>query len=203
MFLSAVVASGWLWQRSGGTVQAIGEVDAPRVDVTSPTTGQIVELPHKTRGQWLVYDQVQAGDVIARIENPQLEPGKFVEIQAPISGTLVALHSWPGQSVIPGGLIATIAADHGRHIVGYIPEGTSLTAWPGMPVTVRSRAVGTRPVVTEVEQVAQQIEQLPRHQWAGSATPQWGTPVRIKMPNDVSLPPGALVDVLFSRSDMP
>jgi len=145
---------------------------------------------------------VRAGDVIARVEDQQ-HPGSFVEVTAPITGTLVAVHCWPGQAVIPGGLIATIAADHGRHIIGYIPESSPVVARPGSAVTLRARTPGSRRVTSRVEHVGQQIERIPRHQWATSTTPQWGTPVRIKLPNEVALRPGSLVDLRFHATDTP
>jgi len=305
-FLAAVVASSWLWRDYGGVAQGVGEVDSPRVDVTSPTAGLVMSLPHQARGQWLVYDHVQAGDVIARIEDThlensknllqqevvklldevtlqseaagaggdaaaiealrsawqfeksrvlsldeQLEPElqivpntsrdpispppelpatvsvasrdalarvretrhalelrsteihrstKDLELQSPISGTLVAVHCWPGQTVPTGGRIATIAADYGRHIVSYIPEGSPLVARPGMQVTLRTRAAGSRRLTSVVEQVGRRVEQIPSHQVAASKSAMWGTPVRIKMPSDDLLQPGALVDVVFSNT---
>ena len=201
IFVAAVVASGWLWRERGVGMQSVGEVDSPRVDVTSPTTGRIVALPNQTSGHWSVYDRIRAGEVIARIEEQPPEAGKMLEIQAPISGTLVDVRCWPGQTVIPGQLIATIAADHGQHIVGYIPEESSLAAKPGMRVTLRTRTAGGQRMTSAVEEVGQQIEQIPRHQRTSSTMPQWGTAVRIKMPNDAALRPGALVDVLFDGSD--
>ena len=307
-FLVAVALSAWLWQHHGTVAHGIGEVDSPRVDVTSPTAGLVVSLPNQLHGQWLVYDHVRAGEIIARIEDPLLESNKNqlrqqidqlldavekrrdappdgdrgageatdaivrsawkneearlrrlneqlavapqatldddpdlvaappelpqtvsaaardalahvrgtrvalelrrVEIQlssksldvpAPISGTLVAVHCWPGQTVPPGGLIATIAADFGRNIIGYIPEQSSLIARPGMQVTLRARATGSTLLASEVEEVGKWIERVPIHQ-RSSSTPEWGTPVRIKMPGQAMLQPGALVDVLFDGS---
>jgi multidrug resistance efflux pump len=301
-FMLAVAASGMLWQNSGGISQGVGAVDTPHVDVTSPTAGLVISLPHQSRGQWLIYDHIQAGEVIARIEDQQLErtkdelqqeviklldnvtlqadaaqdipdatineavkgvwqfektrllaleeqltpdpqatlddmrtasppavpsaaaesirdavarireerrglelrssevrrSAKALELQAPISGTLVALHRWPGQTVAPGARIATIAADYGRHIVSYIPEGSPLVARPGTPVTLRPRASGARAITSVVEQVGRRVEKIPSHQIASSKTQMWGTPVRIKMPQDALLQPGALVDVVYS-----
>lgn len=199
-FLVAIVACGWLWQRFGTAVHGVGEVDAPRVNVTSPAAGLVVSLGPEGRGQLLVYDRVQSDDVIARIENERLGEKQSLEIRSPISGTLVAIHCWPGQSLPPGGLIATIAADYGRHIVGYVPEGSSLIARPGMPVTVRARVPGSRRLTSVVEQVGVQIEEVPNHQRTVSTTPEWGAPVRIKLPSDAVLRPGTLVDVIFSGS---
>jgi multidrug resistance efflux pump len=307
-FLVALVASSWLWRNYGGTIQGVGAVDAPRVDVSSPTAGLVISLPHQSRGQWLIYDHVQAGEVIARIEDQQLEnsknllqqelmklldevtlqaeaageggdaaakeairgawqfektrllsldeqlspelqvasganrdpvspppelrstvsaasrdalariretrhrlelranqinrSAKDLELTSPISGTLVALHRWPGQTVPPGGRIATIAADYGRHIVSYIPEGSPLVARPGMQVTLRARAAGARRLTSEVEQVGRRVERIPGHQVAAAKSQMWGTPVRIKMLSDALLQPGALVDVVYSSSSV-
>jgi len=302
-FALALLASGWMWQWHGASVQGVGEVDGLRVDITSPTAGLVIALPHQTRGQWTVFDHVRAGDIIARIDDQQLEATKsllrrdinelieqvqeqqaateaddeleaselvrqawqyelsrlqsleqflaatpqltveeirdlgapppelpetvaartrdevvrlrearraldlrweelslrtgLLEIPAPISGTLVNVYCWPGQLVAPGGLIATIAADHGQHIVGYIPEESSIVPKVGMKVTLRARQARSPRVTSVVEEVGKQIERIPSHQRAIATTPQWGLPVRIKMPADAALRPGSLVDIVF------
>jgi multidrug resistance efflux pump len=302
-FFAALLASGWLWQWNGYSVQGVGEVDSLRVDITSPTAGLVIALPHQTRGQWTVFDHVQAGDIIARIDDQQLEASKsllrrdikdlqdkmtqeqsesiaannteaseavrraweferlrlqmleqllsaapqltpreldelrtaqpelpesvpatirdelarvreerrgldlrweelslrsgLLEIPAPITGTLVNVYCWPGQIVAPGGLIATIAAEHGQHIVGYIPEQSTIIPKVGMQVTMRARMARSPRITSTIEEVGKQIQQLPSHQRAVANLPQWGLPVRIKMPTDASLRPGSLVDIVF------
>jgi pyruvate/2-oxoglutarate dehydrogenase complex dihydrolipoamide acyltransferase (E2) component len=146
-----------------------------------------------------VFDHVNAGDIIARIDGdqPDDEP---LEIPSPISGTLVNVYCWPGQLVPPGGLIATIAADHGQHIVGYLPEGTTVVPKVGMKVTMRARVPRSPRISSEIEEVGGQIESIPSHQRALATTPQWGLPVRIKLPREGNLPPGTLVDIVFPRT---
>jgi HlyD family secretion protein len=200
VFALAVGACTWLSTRVGGTVSAVGKVTAQRVDITSPAAAVVVRLPNHTGGQWSVYEHVQSGDTIAVLEDRQRDPAKEIEVRAPISGTIVGIHCWPGQSVIPGGTIATISADYGRHLVGYLPEDSPIAAKPGMRVAVRPRTGARTTFTSEVEFVANEVEQLPRHQWAASSAPQWGVPVKIKMPNDVLLPPGSLVDLRFEPS---
>jgi multidrug resistance efflux pump len=305
-FVSALLATGWLWQWHGAAVQGVGEVDGLRVDITSPTAGLVIALPHQTRGQWTVFDHVRAGDIIAKIDDQQFEASKsllrrdikdqldqvgqlktgqvgvedadageavrrawefeesrlqtleqllsagsqvapnevsgllaaapelpesvpgtirdellrarearrgldlrweelslrsgLLEIPAPISGTLVNVYCWPGQIVAPGGLIATIAADHGQHIVGYVPEQSTIEPKVGMQVTLRSRVAHSPRFVSTIEEVGKQIQQLPSHQRAIANIPQWGLPVRIKMPSDAALRPGTLVDIVFRRT---
>jgi multidrug resistance efflux pump len=303
-FIIAVGMCAWLWRERGAAVHGIGEVDALRIDVTSPTTGMITALPHRSGGQWSLYDHVVKGDVIAEFDDrqsqldrdllrqqaeqlfseiaqwqlesadasakeaigavseyersrlsalqqmvqgeadpgpleaieaaddaPQLSEGvsertrvafaklrharaslelrwKEVRLQsemrvirAPITGTLVAVYCWPGQTIHQGALVATIAADHGRHIVSYVPEQSSLQPTAGMPVTVRPRLAGADRLETKVEKVGRQIRRIPDHQLGSAAVPQWGLPVRIKLPNNAALQPGALVDVVFHRRD--
>lgn len=308
-FVLALFGSGWLWQWHGNSVQGVGEVSGPRVDITSPNAGLVIALPHQTRGQWTVFDHVRAGDIIARIDDQQLEASKsllrrdikqlteqlnqfqvdeanagnadaaafiqrardyelsrlqsleqllaaapklrpnevhdlstappeipesipaglrdslvrlresrrgidlrweelnlrdeLLEIPAPISGTLVNLYCWPGQIVHSGGLIATIAADHGQHIVGYLPEESVITPRAGMQVTMRARVPRAPRHTSEIEEVGTQIERVPSHQRAIATTPQWGLPVRIKLPSEAALRPGALVDIVFHRTAMP
>jgi multidrug resistance efflux pump len=307
-FAGALFASGWMWQWHGASVQGVGEVDGLRVDITSPTSGLVVAMPsQRGGGQWTVFDRVSAGDIIARIDDQQLEATKsllrrdvkdlidqvevlqeqqsatdgaeidesvrialdyehsrlqaieqlattpapaganraaeadaappelsekvasetrdeivrmrearraldvrweelslrtgLLEIPAPISGTLVNVYCWPGQIVHPGGLIATVAADHGQHIVGYVPEHSTIQPKVGMRVTVRARLAGAPRLASEVEEVGQMIERLPEHHWAVANMAQWGLPVRIKIPSEASLRPGALVDIVFHTAD--
>jgi multidrug resistance efflux pump len=306
-FALSVAGSGWLWQWHGASVQGVGEVDGMRVNITSPTSGLVVELPHETGGQWTVFDHVRAGDIIARIEDQQVEASKSAlrreitalidqvnqlqvdgagadtaaveavgrareyelshlellndllsgergsessgisedtstapelpealptetrdtlvrlrearrglasrseelsqrigvyEIPSPISGTLVNVYCSPGQVVHPGGLIATIAADHGQHIVGFIPEESTIAPKVGMQVTMRARIAKSQRITSEVEEVGKQIEPVPSHQRAIANTPQWGLPVRIKLPSDAGLRPGALLDIVFHSAEV-
>src|SRR5688572_4695096 len=75
-FVIAVGMCAWLWRERGAAVHGIGEVDALRIDVTSPTTGMLTALPHRAGGQWSLYDQVVKGDVIAVFDDRQAQLDK-------------------------------------------------------------------------------------------------------------------------------
>jgi multidrug resistance efflux pump len=118
-------------------------------------------------------------------------------IRAPISGTLVDVFCSPGQRLHAGAPIATLAADHGSHIVSYLPESTRLEPFPGMRVTVRSRNMGAASVETEIEEVGRQIETMPSSLASNPTMPEKGLPIRIALPAEVNLQPGALVDIVY------
>jgi pyruvate/2-oxoglutarate dehydrogenase complex dihydrolipoamide acyltransferase (E2) component len=189
----------WLWHERSGGLQSIGEVASPKVNITSPAAGVVLAIPNEANGNWSVFDRVDAGDVIAKIELQTAEATETIDVVAPVSGTIVDMTCWPGQAVIPGQIIATIVADRAEHVLSYVPEDSRLEIRPGMKVTLHGRSAGAPRIDTEVQQVGKQILQVPRHQRSSVTMPQWGAPVRIKIPNDASLQPGMLVDVLFHK----
>jgi len=64
-----LVLSGWLWVRRGGSVTAIGSVNAIQVPVNSKIDGLLVELPRKVQ----IFDSVSAGEVLARLDSSHIE----------------------------------------------------------------------------------------------------------------------------------
>jgi HlyD family secretion protein len=65
----SLVLSGWLWVRRGGSVTAIGSVNAIQVPVNSKIDGLLVELPRKVQ----IFDSVSAGEVLARLDSSHIE----------------------------------------------------------------------------------------------------------------------------------
>ncbi len=130
------------------------------------------------------------------IRELQLER-EWLEIRAPITGTIVAIHRQPGQSVRAGDPVMTIAAEQGRYIVSYVPQENRLQPEVGMAVEVRSRLPGSRPHEGVVERVGPQVEVIPQHQRRSTQVLEWGQPVRILLPAGLDARPGELVDILF------
>ena len=54
-------------------------------------------------------------------------------------------------------------------------------------------------MASAVSHVGPQIELIPEHQRQNPARPEWGLPVRIEMPDDLSARPGELLDVRFKK----
>lgn len=190
--MTAVVLCGalaWrLWQESP-RLTIVGQVDVQTSSVRSPTDGILVELPH---GRALeLYDTVSAGEVIARIEHN----GKHTDITAAISGQIVAMHRKPGHTVSAGETLVSIASDRGRSITTYLRAEQRLTPEAGMPVEVRPRSNPAQAFAAAVERIGPQYVPVPAAQLHDRKSEEWGLPVVISIPPNVSLRPGELVYV--------
>lgn len=132
----------------------------------------------------------------SRIHEIKLEI-ENLESRAPITGTITAVHCYPGQRVRAGDPIVTIASQQGRYIVSYVPEERSAQAKIGMGVEVRARSAGSQPRESVVERVGPQFEPIPIHQLRNPQVPEWGLPVRVVLPDGLRVLPGELVDIRF------
>ena len=65
-FCTCVLLTAWLWQRQGQMPNGVGEVEAVRIDVAIGADGTLTPLP---RGQWTLFDRVEANEVIARLDD--------------------------------------------------------------------------------------------------------------------------------------
>jgi multidrug resistance efflux pump len=71
-FVLCVAGTAWLWQRQGAAPATMGEVEAVRVDIMASATGQLIALP---TGQWTLFDNVRANEVIARLDDRLVQAG--------------------------------------------------------------------------------------------------------------------------------
>ncbi len=60
-----------LWTRQGEMPHAIGEIEAIRVEVTSPLSGILVPLPHQE--PWALYETVEPNQVLAQLDDKPLQ----------------------------------------------------------------------------------------------------------------------------------
>lgn len=118
-----------------------------------------------------------------------------LDIRAPITGTITAIHAWPGQNVRAGTPILTIAATQGQYIVSFVRQEQRVVPAVGMTVDVRVRSMPRTSSRSTINQVGPQVEPLPSHHLRDPKVPEWGLPVRIAIPPGMKLVPGELVDV--------
>jgi len=122
---------------------------------------------------------------------------QLLDIRAPFTGTITAIHAWAGQNVRAGTPILTIAATQGQYIVSFVRQEQRVVPAVGMTVDVRVRSMPRRSSRSTIEEVGPQIEPIPAHHLRDPRVPEWGLPVRIAIPGDMALRPGELVDVVI------
>jgi len=294
--------SGWLWVRRGGSVTAIGSVNAIQVTVNSNIDGRLMDLPRKVE----VFNVVSAGEVVARLDSSHIQAqidretdrlnevrrqldmlnkykpkspttapthaapaaaanddataaklkgsarsailkaelaetddnevfnspqfqnklslemmastyqAKIAEleqkmlaqdIKAPISGTIISIHRFPGQAVTAGQQIMTIASEKGDYIVTYVRQSQVMQPVRGMVVNVHLRSV-PRTLRSYVKDVGPQVEKIPPEHTRDPRTIEWGIPVHVAVPIDplrpgqpIQMRPGELVDLFFRPSE--
>jgi multidrug resistance efflux pump len=118
-------------------------------------------------------------------------------IKSPISGTVTQIHARPGQFVQPGHPILEIASERGTGIVAYLRAEQQILPREGMEVEVRTASDPYHSHAAQVESVAGQYDSVPTRLLRDPKTPEWGIPVRVTLPQDISVRPGELVRVTF------
>jgi len=118
------------------------------------------------------------------------------DIKAPISGTIVTIHRYPGQAVNAGQAIMTIASEKGEYIITYVRQTQVIQPTPGMTVNVHLRSA-PRTLHSHVLSVGPAIEKVPPDHLRDPRITEWGLPVHIAIPPDTKLRPGELVDLFF------
>ena len=183
--LSSLIA--WRLWHEAPRVTGVGQVGIETADVRSTAAGVLLDLPSGRAPR--LYDLVTTGQPLARLEHD----GKTTELTSPISGQVVTLHRRPGDTVVEGQLLFSIAGEQGRYITTYVRSDQRVQPEPGMPVDVRLKSDPSKSYRTAVERVGPQYEQVPPAQLRDRKSEEWGLPVIIAVPREAALKPGELV----------
>ena len=123
-----------------------------------------------------------------------------LQLRSPLSGTVTKVYRRPGQVVQAGEPILEVASDQGSAIVAYLrQEQQQINPSKGMAVQVYLNRKPAQTVEGEVDSVGGQIEAVPSRQLRDQKVPEWGLPVRVRVPADsaVLLRPGEVVTLDF------
>jgi multidrug resistance efflux pump len=121
----------------------------------------------------------------------------LLDLRSPISGTIATIHCWPGQNVSAGDPVVTVASDHGRYFLSYLRQNQHLSPKTDDTVYVKTRHKKSRLVEAKVERIGPQYEAIPEHLLPDARLIEYGLPVRIAIPKEISVRPGELIDITF------
>jgi len=130
----------------------------------------------------------------------QLQPRMLV---APMDGFVSGVLRNPGESVVSGEPILTISGTRAERIVAYMRQPLRVQPQVGMMIEVRARSFSRVAALAEVLNVGGQMEPIlpelmPPRAGANSLV-EYGLPVVIGVPAELSLVPGEIVDLRLAK----
>ena len=139
----------------------------------------------------------------ARVQEAVIQR-KALDIRVPPSviatGTIVEIYRMPGQAVRAGEPIMRIANLDSMYIVSYVRQPHRVNLTVDSTVGVQVRSIPIRVAKTTIEKIGPQIESIPTRQLRDPKIPEWGLPVKIKVPQELKLTPGELVNITFKAA---
>ncbi|MFW6163331.1 MAG: HlyD family secretion protein [Planctomycetota bacterium] len=118
---------------------------------------------------------------LRRVDEIQVAREALV-LRSPIDGVVATVNHGPGEAVMPGAPILTVADPGTLRVVSFVEQSKNLAPSEGMVVEVRRR---TRPVQVaraRVAKVGAQMELMPPAVCGGVAVQRWGLRVLIDLP---------------------
>ncbi|MGD2095211.1 MAG: HlyD family efflux transporter periplasmic adaptor subunit [Phycisphaerales bacterium] len=126
-------------------------------------------------------------ELLVQIE--ALEPRESLKLTAPIDGVVSQIQRWPGEAVLAGEPILTIAEVKPTDIIAYANEDLMNQIRKGMSVELIKTSERTKfeTARSQIIYVGPTVEQLPARLWRNPNFPQWGLPFRVKVPPQMKL----------------
>jgi len=139
----------------------------------------------------------------ARVQEAVIQR-KALDIRVPPSvvstGTIVEIYRMPGQAVRAGEPIMRIANLDSMYIVSYVRQPYRVDLSANSTVGVQVRSIPIRGAKSTIEKIGPQIESIPSRQLRDPKIPEWGLPVKIRVPEELKLTPGELVNITFKSA---
>lgn len=116
-------------------------------------------------------------------------------LKSPFDGVVGQLYHKPGEAVLAGDPILTVAEAKPTEVVAYAGEDQLGRVRERMPVELIKSTEPARTVRSQVAYLGANIELMPQQLWRNRNIPQWGRPVLIRIPPGLELVPGEIVGI--------
>ena len=120
-----------------------------------------------------------------------------MQVVAPFDGIITVVYKYPGDSVVAGDPIAKLSRPNSEFIVSYWREGRKTRPKKGMEVGIRLTSRGSKEFKTVIDDVGPQVVPVPLHQLTDPNTQEYGTLIKVKIPDGLNVRPGELVHVIY------
>jgi len=134
-------------------------------------------------------------EILVQIE--ALEPRQALQLTAPIDGVVSQIQRWPGEAVLAGEPILTIAEVKPTEIIAYAVENQVNQIQKGMVVELIKQSEPKKIEIarSQIIYIGPIVEQLPPRLWRNPNIPEWGRPFLVKAPPQMKLIIGEVVGI--------
>jgi len=134
-------------------------------------------------------------EILVQIE--ALEPRQALKLTAPIAGVVSQIQHWPGEAVLAGEPILTIAEVKPTEIIAYAVEDQVNQIQKGMVVELVKQSEPKKIEIarSQIIYIGPIVEQLPPRLWRNPNIPEWGRPFLVKAPPQMKLIIGEVVGI--------
>ncbi|TVP79327.1 MAG: hypothetical protein EA353_06360 [Puniceicoccaceae bacterium] len=170
-------------------------------------TQELVDALESSLAEFMSYAEDSVGNVRDAIRNSalrfqeaqlrQLELElQAIDVFAPLSGVITALHIQAGTFSTVGQSIAVIRSTQSQHIIGYVRQPAGILPQAGDAIEVVTRGSQRKSGLASVLSVGPQYEPLgPAFQSSFAETEERALPLLISMPAQLAIRPGEVVDL--------
>jgi len=116
-------------------------------------------------------------------------------LKSPVDGVVKNVFYRPGDAVLAGESIVTIAEKEPQEVIAYANETQLAQVRGNMTVELVKRSEPAQIASSQVVYVGPAMEMIPQQLWQNANIPEWGLPVLIKIPPDMKLIPGEMVGI--------
>jgi multidrug resistance efflux pump len=129
-----------------------------------------------------------------RIEELEVERRSLV-LRSPVDGSVQLILASPGQAVVPGEPLLTIADVVATEVLAYLPEQAGNVPEVQDVALVAKQGSPGGTVEGLVDRIGPAVEQMPQRLWRDPAVPEYGRPVAVRGVSRLGLIPGQQVTV--------
>jgi multidrug resistance efflux pump len=122
-------------------------------------------------------------------------PVSQLAVRAEIDGVVGSIAYNEGQSITPGLPILTVTSPDAGYVMIWLDQHKAGLVKENMPVELIKSTVPRSVIRSQVVSVGAAFEQIPAQLWVDPKLPLWGKPVRIAVPQGVSLVANELVGI--------
>ncbi len=135
------------------------------------------------------------------------------ELKSPIDGVVIQINfnqpvnstniTWmdkvavakTGEFVSPGDPILTISPTKPDEVIAYMPTGLPSDIYEGKEVELIKANPPYQVAISKVETIGPVLDIMPTQLWLNPASPQWGRPFVVKIPPQMDVIPGEIINI--------